>query len=108
MVLYHFNRYLLGLVSTYLCTYHCTEEFIIALANYVVSQGVQITFRPDINYQLNSSIYVATGCHCYVALIKTDIHLTAFDRPAYREIQFIALALMTYSKARAPELRLIT
>ena len=37
MMLYHFNRYLLGLVSTYECTYHCTEEFIIALANYVVS-----------------------------------------------------------------------
>ena len=31
------NRYLLGLVSKYLCTYHRTEEFIIALANYVVS-----------------------------------------------------------------------
>ena len=69
---------------------HRMEEFIIALANYVVSQGVRITFRPDIflshftiddiNYQLNSSIYVATGCHCYVALIKTGIHLTAFDR----------------------------
>ena len=39
MVLYHFNRYLLGLVSTYLCTYHRTEEFIITLANYVVSKG---------------------------------------------------------------------
>ena len=48
MVLYHFNRYLLGLVSTYVCTYHRTEEFIIALANYVVSQGVQITYRPNI------------------------------------------------------------
>ena len=47
MVLYHFNRYPLGLISTYLCTYHRTEEFIIALANYVVSSGVQITYRPD-------------------------------------------------------------
>ena len=37
MVLYHLNRYLLGLVLTYLCTYHRTEEFIIALADYVVS-----------------------------------------------------------------------
>ena len=36
IVLYHFNRYLLGLVSTYLCTHHSTEEFIIALANYLV------------------------------------------------------------------------
>ena len=61
-----------------------------------------------LNYQLNSSIYVATGCHCYVALIKTDIHLTAFDRLVYREIQLIAFTLMTYSKARAPELRLET
>ena len=33
----HFNRYLLELVSTYLCTYQRTEEFIIMLANYVVS-----------------------------------------------------------------------
>ena len=37
-----------GLVSTYLRTYHRTEEFIIALANYVVSWGVRITDRPDI------------------------------------------------------------
>ena len=29
-------------------TYHCTEEFINALANYVVSYGVRITYRPDI------------------------------------------------------------
>ena len=34
----------------------------------------------DINYQLNFSIYVATGGHCYATLIKTDIHLIAFDR----------------------------
>ena len=33
----HFNRYLLGLVSTYICNYHRTKEFINALANYVVS-----------------------------------------------------------------------
>ena len=117
-MLYHFNRYLLGLVSTHLCTYHRTEEFITALANYVVSQGVRITFDQifsfqhftidDINYQLNSSIYVATECQCYVALTKTDIHLTAFDRLENREIQLIALTLITYSKARAPELRLNT
>ena len=62
----------------------------------------------DINYQLNFSIYVATGGHCYATLIKTDIHLIAFDRPVYREIQLIALTLMTSSKARAPELRMIT
>ena len=37
MVLYHFNRYLLGLVSTYVCTCHRTEKFIIALANCVQS-----------------------------------------------------------------------
>ena len=38
----------------------------------------------------------------------TDIHLTAFDRLVYREIQSIAVTLMTYSRARAPELRMIT
>ena len=37
MELYHFNRYQLGLVSTYLCIHHRTEEFITELANYVVS-----------------------------------------------------------------------
>ena len=61
----------------------------------------------DINYQLNFSIYVATGGHCYATLNKTDIHLIAFDRP-YREIKLITLTLMTSSKARVPELRLIT
>ena len=103
----------------YVCTYHCTEEFVIALANYVVSQGVQITYRPniffltfftidDINYQLNSSINVPTGGHCYATLIKTDTHLIALDRLVYWEIQLIALTLMTSSKACAPELRMIT
>ena len=29
----------------------------------------------DINYQLNSSINVATGSHCYATLVKTDIRL---------------------------------
>ena len=62
----------------------------------------------DINYQLNFSIYVATGVHCYATLIKTDIQLIAFDRLVYKEIQSIALTLMTYSKARAPELWKIT
>ena len=33
------------------------------------------------------------------ALVKTDIHLIAFDRLVYREIQLIALTLMTSSKA---------
>ena len=41
-------------------------------------------------------------------LLKTDIHLIAFDRQVYKEIQLIALTLMTFSKARAPELRMIT
>ena len=62
----------------------------------------------DINYQLKSSIYVAIGGHCYATLFKTDIHLIAFDRLVYREIQLITLTLITSSKARAPELRLIT
>ena len=35
------------------------------------------------------------------------IHLIAFDRIVYREIQLIALTLMTSSKARAPELRMV-
>ena len=43
-----------------------------------------------------------------VTLIKTDIHSIAFDRLVYKEIQLIALTLMTSSKARAPELRTIT
>ena len=42
------------------------------------------------------------------ALVKTDIHLIAFDRLVYWEIQLIALTLMTPNKARAPELRMIT
>ena len=50
----------------------------------------------------------ATGGHCYDTLIKTDIHLIAFDRLVYREIQLITLTLMTSSKARAPEMRMIT
>ena len=115
MVLYHFNRYLLGWFQRTYVLITARKTFIIALANYVVSQDVRITFRPDIfltiddiNYQLNSSIYVATGCHCYVALIKTDIHLTAVELLVHREIQLIGLTPMTYSKARAPELRLIT
>ena len=62
----------------------------------------------DINYQLNFSIHVATGGHCYATLIKTDIHLIAFDRLVYREIQLIALKLMASSKARAPEIRMVT
>ena len=41
-------------------------------------------------------------------LIKSDIHLIAFDRLVYWEIQLLALTLMTSSKARAPEMRMIT
>ena len=62
----------------------------------------------DINYQMNSSVYVANGSHYYARLIKIHIHLIAFDRIVYREIQLIALTLMTSSKARAPELRMVT
>ena len=40
----------------------------------------------DINYQLNFSIYVATGGYCYATLIKTDIQLISLDRLVYREI----------------------
>ena len=38
----------------------------------------------------------------------SDIHLIAFDRLVYREIQLLALTLMTSNKARAPEMRMIT
>ena len=62
----------------------------------------------DINYQINSSVYVASGGHYYARLIKIHIHLIAFDQIVYREIQLIALTLMTSSKARARELRMVT
>ena len=62
----------------------------------------------DINYQISSSVYVANGGHYYAKLIKIQIHLIAFDPIVYGEIQLIALTLMTSSKARAPELRMIT
>ena len=63
----------------------------------------------DINYQINSSVYVANGGHYYARLIKIHIHLISFDQIVYyREIQLIALTLMTSSKARAPELRMVT
>ena len=48
------------------------------------------------------------GGHCYATLLKIHIPLTAFDRLVYREIELIALTLMTSSKTRAPELRMIT
>ena len=41
-------------------------------------------------------------------LLKLISTLIAFDRLVYWEIQLIALTLMTSSKARAPELRMIT
>ena len=80
------------------------------MKNYQATGGLCFSNSPynNINYQLKSSIYVATGGHCYATLIKTDIHLTTFDRLVYREIQSIALTLMTSRKARAPELRMIT
>ena len=62
----------------------------------------------DINYQINSSVYVANRGHYYARLIKIHIHLIAFDRIVYREIQLIVLTLMTSSKAGAPELRMVT
>ena len=61
-----------------------------------------------INYQINSSVYVANGDQYYARLIKIHIHLIAFNRIVYREIQLIALTLMTSSKAHAPELRMVT
>ena len=49
--------------------------------------------------------YVAIGG---ALLINTEIHLIVFNRLGYREIELVALTLMTSSKARAPELRMIT
>ena len=110
-----FQWILLGLVSTYLCTYHRTEEFIIVLANYVVSWDVRITYRPDIffltfynRWHQWKIDFLYLCCHWYATLIKTDIYLIAFDRLIYREIQLTAVTLMTYSRSRAPELRIIT
>ena len=62
----------------------------------------------DINYQINSSVYVANGGYYYARLVKIHIHLIAFDRIVHREIQLIAFTLLTSSKARAPELRMVT
>ena len=58
--------------------------------------------------QGNQKNFTHTVGHCYATLIKTDTHLIAFERLVYWEIQLIALMLMTFSKARAPELRMIT
>ena len=46
--------------------------------------------------------------HVTSSQVYNDIHLIAFDRIVYREIQLIALMLKTSSKAHAPELRMIT
>ena len=79
---------------------------------------MRITNRPDIsfkhliiddiNYQLNSSVYVSIGGPCYATLIKIDIHLIAFNQVAYREIELITHRLMISSKTREPELRMIS
>ena len=58
------------------------------------------------NYEI--PVYVATGGHCYAKLIKIHIHLIAFDRLVYWEIELIALTRLTSSKTIAPELRMIT
>ena len=36
-----------------------------------------------------------------------EFYLTAFDRQVYREIELIAVTLMTTSKTRVPELKMI-
>ena len=41
-------------------------------------------------------------------LLKINYYLIAFHRIVYKEIQLIALMLMTSSKAHAPELRMVT
>ena len=50
----------------------------------------------NINYQLDCTVNIATGGH-----------LIAFDRQICREIELIAATLMTSSKIRAPELKMI-
>ena len=112
MVLDHFNRYLLGLVSTYFNMYLSSNRRIYNRIGQLFSHmgcadnipTYIFSFKhfiiDDINYQLNFSIYVATGGHCYATLIKTDVDLIAFNRLVYREIQLITLTLMTSSKAR--------
>ena len=45
---------------------------------------------------------------CYATQIIIYIHLVAFDQIVHREIDLIAFTLMTFSKARAPELKMIT
>ena len=77
------------------------DIFLLAFYNYIM-------LYYDINYQLNPSIYVAIGGHCYATLIKTDIHLIAFNRLAFRKTELTAVTLMTSSKTREPELKMIT
>ena len=71
MVLYHFNRYPVGLVLTYFCTYHRTEEFMIALANYVVSQGVRITYTDQI-------FSFSAGLLCVITFWRNVSHMITF------------------------------
>ena len=47
------NKYSLELVSMYLCTNYRMEEFVIALANYAVLQGVGIPTR---HFPLNAAL----------------------------------------------------
>ena len=74
----------------------------------VVLEILRKNCRGAIMPPILNRVNVATGGHCYAALIKTDIHLIAFDQPVHWEIQLIALTLTTSSKAPAPEQRLIT
>ena len=57
----------------------------------------------EVNYQLNSSMLPLEAI-----TMPHLLKLIAFDRLVYREIQLIAVTLMTYSRARASELRMIT
>ena len=92
-----------------LCVVVTIPECCVMFSGVKLSMGSFVLFIiDDINYQINSSVYVANGGHYYARLIKIHIHLIAFDRIVYREIQLIALTLMTSSKARAPDLRMVT
>ena len=117
MMHYHFNGFPIELVSTFLCTYYRTEGFTSGEMKSAIFQSTQKAsflglgphfITDDINSQFNCAVYVAIGGHCYATLLKIHIHLNAFDRQVYRKIELIAATLMTFSKARAPELKMIS
>ena len=66
MVLYHLNIYPLGLVSTYLGSYHGIEEYFIALANYCCVSNYLICVERS--FFRNS----ASCCSCCVHVVVAE------------------------------------